>query len=117
MMAATASASVLSEGRVAIVGAGPAGLVAAKELLEAGLDVVVFEKSQRVVSEIHHVSPQPPRPSPPLPTPPHPGRRVVARHMAHHAHEPEQADVLLRRLAMAAEHPGVPHRARGAGLP
>ena len=32
---------------VAVVGAGPAGLVAARELLRAGLDVAVFEKSSR----------------------------------------------------------------------
>lgn len=33
--------------RVAIIGAGPAGLVSAKECLEQGLDVTVFEKTGR----------------------------------------------------------------------
>lgn len=33
---------------VAIIGAGPAGLVSAKECLEQGLDVTVFEKSERI---------------------------------------------------------------------
>jgi dimethylaniline monooxygenase (N-oxide forming) len=39
----------LAEGaRVAIIGAGPSGLVAAKHALEAGFDVTVFEASGAV---------------------------------------------------------------------
>ncbi len=34
--------------RVAIIGAGPAGLVSAKECLAQGLDVTVFEKTDRI---------------------------------------------------------------------
>ncbi len=41
-------ASVKSGKRVAVVGSGPAGLVAAQRLTRAGHDVVVFEKNDRV---------------------------------------------------------------------
>jgi len=34
--------------RVAIIGAGPAGLVSAKECLDQGLDVTIFEKTDRI---------------------------------------------------------------------
>ena len=34
--------------RVCVIGAGPSGIAAAKNCIHAGLDVVVFEKNDRV---------------------------------------------------------------------
>ena len=34
--------------RVCVIGAGPSGITAAKNCIEAGLDVVVFEKNDKV---------------------------------------------------------------------
>jgi len=34
--------------RIAVIGAGPSGLAAAKNAIQAGFDTVVFEKNQRV---------------------------------------------------------------------
>lgn len=42
--------------RIAVVGAGPGGLVAAKNLLEAGFDVTVFEAGDAVGGQWHSVS-------------------------------------------------------------
>ena len=44
--------------RVAVIGAGPSGIVAAKHALEAGFDVTLYEASDRVGGQWH-------------PTPPH----------------------------------------------
>ena len=37
-----------AENRIAVIGAGPSGIAAAKNCLQAGLDVVVFEKNDKV---------------------------------------------------------------------
>ena len=42
-----------SGARVAIVGAGPSGLVAAKHALQAGFDVAVFEASDHLGGQWH----------------------------------------------------------------
>lgn len=44
------------ESRIAVIGAGPGGLVAAKNLLEAGFDVTVFEAGDAVGGQWHSVS-------------------------------------------------------------
>ena len=43
--------------RVAVVGAGPGGLVTAKHALEAGFDVSVFEESDDVGGQWHTRAP------------------------------------------------------------
>src|SRR4051794_1871507 len=43
--------------RVAVVGAGPSGLVAAKHALEAGFDVAVFEAGDRLGGQWHTAAP------------------------------------------------------------
>ncbi|UGS34912.1 flavin-containing monooxygenase [Capillimicrobium parvum] len=48
----------LREGaRIAVIGAGPAGLVAAKHALQAGFDVTVFEASDTVGGQWHTAAP------------------------------------------------------------
>ncbi len=43
--------------RVAIIGAGPGGLAAAKHALEAGFDVTVFEASDDLGGQWHTTAP------------------------------------------------------------
>lgn len=56
--------------RVAIIGAGPSGVPAARQMLDAGLEVVMFEHQEQVggVWNYREEAPEPPTLPPPPPS-------------------------------------------------